>query len=261
MASKADRPPKSAKPVKRTTQKSDPQFICGAQCVKEVLTHVPQHIIEVLIASEGRKKEFGALLHESKVRVRDIEKARLSTLLGTSSHQDIAAQVHPREYLSIDDFLGQQPDEDALVVLLDQVQDTHNVGAILRACEVYGVTAVGWPESGSASITASAAKVAVGASELLTLLDISNLARSLEMLKSAGFWVIAADERGEAAPANPDFLTSGKRVLVLGAEGAGLRRLTRDKADFLWSLQTFGRISSLNVSQAAAVCLHQMSSS
>ena len=194
-------------------------------------------------------------------KVEVLDRQRLEMLLPEGAvHQGLALQVEPLPPAFLEDVLAELPPAPdagpAVVVVLDQVSDPHNVGAILRSAAAFGARALVLPEHGTPPATGALAKAASGALERVALVRVTNLARALDKLKEAGFWSVGLDE---AAPKPLAELDLGGRVaLVLGAEGEGLRRLTRERCDFLARLPTGGPIASLNVSNAAAIALYEV---
>lgn len=171
-------------------------------------------------------------------------------------HQGILLEAAPLPVITIDDLLGR--DEGAsLVLVLDQVTDPHNVGAILRSAAAFGADAVIVTERHAPGTTGVLAKTACGAVEHVPLIPVVNIARTLEVLQGENFWCIGLAEEGENDLASSKMAT-GKMALVLGAEGTGLRRLTRKNCDELVHLPTGGPIGSLNVSNAAVVALYEV---
>lgn len=173
-------------------------------------------------------------------------------------HQGMALATDPLPERDLDDVLDALAEAvpPHIIVLLDQVTDPHNVGAILRSAAAFGALALIMPEHGAPAVTGTLAKTASGALEMVPLIRVTNLARTLDLLKEAGFWSLGLEED---APASLAALDLPERIaLVLGAEGSGLRRLTRERCDFLAKLPTRGTLSSLNVSNAAAVALYEL---
>jgi 23S rRNA (guanosine2251-2'-O)-methyltransferase len=201
---------------------------------------------------EGKRADAVARLPQAET----LDRAALQALLPDGAvHQGVALLSEPLPVPALEDMIA-EAGESAFVVLLDRVSDPHNVGAVLRSAAVFGVSAVVVPEYGAPEITGVLAKAASGAVEHVPLVRVVNLARAMDALKEAGFWCVGLDEEAErslvgAAP-------KGRVALVLGAEGAGLRRLTRERCDLLARLPARGAIKSLNVSNAAAVALYEL---
>jgi 23S rRNA (guanosine2251-2'-O)-methyltransferase len=171
-------------------------------------------------------------------------------------HQGVLAAVSPLPEATLADIVAAAAAQ-TLVVALDQVTDPHNVGAILRSAEAFGAAGVIVTERHAPEETGTLAKAASGALERLPLVRVVNLARALDQLKTAGFWVVGLDERADRTLA--DAKLSGRVVLALGAEGEGLRRLTEERCDLRVRLPMKGTMPSLNVSNAAAIALYELS--
>jgi 23S rRNA (guanosine2251-2'-O)-methyltransferase len=187
-----------------------------------------------------------------------LRRDELDRLAGRESvHQGVAAQVDPLPDTEIDDLIARVGERaDCVLVVLDQVTDPHNVGAILRSAAAFGAVAVMLTERHAAPETGTLAKAASGALEIVPLMRVANLARAMEQLKEAGFWCVGL--AAEGAKTLAEARVSGRVALCLGAEGAGLRRLTRAHCDLLVKLPTSGPIDHLNVSNAAAVALYEL---
>jgi 23S rRNA (guanosine2251-2'-O)-methyltransferase len=183
----------------------------------------------------------------------DVSAAELERLCGSQDHQGFVAEVEPYPYVDAAELLGP---EDALVVVLDQVQDPQNLGAICRSAEGAGATGVVLPEHGGAHVTPAVCRASAGAVEHLPIARVRNLADFLAEAKRAGAWVYGAEAGAGAPHWEPDY--SGRVVVVLGSEGKGLRPRVRSACDALVGLPLKGRLESLNVSAAAAALLYEI---
>jgi 23S rRNA (guanosine2251-2'-O)-methyltransferase len=193
----------------------------------------------------ARAKIAGVLLH-------GVDAARLATFAAHAAHQGVVAIVDAqRPHVTIDDVVSDLA-EPALLLVLDGVTDPHNLGACLRNADAFGAQAVIVPKDRAAGLNATVAKAASGAAETVPLIAVTNLARALADLKKRGVWVLGADEGGESLF---DADLAGPIAWVLGAEGEGLRRLTRESCDRLVGIPLSGAVESLNVSVAAGICL------
>jgi 23S rRNA (guanosine2251-2'-O)-methyltransferase len=171
-------------------------------------------------------------------------------------HQGIALLVEPLGGYSVEELCRDcQDKESARVVILDQPNDPHNIGAVLRSAAAFGASAVIVPDRGTPEATGTVAKSACGALERIPLLRVGNLARTMELLKESGFWCIGLDGQGGKLLADADL--NGKSALIFGAEGPGLRRLTKENCDFLVRVPISNTVESLNLSNAVAVTLYE----
>jgi 23S rRNA (guanosine2251-2'-O)-methyltransferase len=212
----------------------------------------PERRIERILATremaERHAKEFAG-------RAQVLSREELAQRLPAGAvHQGIAALVAPLEEPQLEDVLARCKD-DALVLALDQVTDPHNVGAILRSAAAFGVAGLIVTERHAPADTGVLAKAASGALEVVPMVRAVNLARALEQLKDAGFWLYGLDERGDAQIGELDL--KGRVCIVLGAEGEGLRRLTAEKCDRLVTIPTNAALAALNVSNAAAIASYE----
>lgn len=241
-------------------------WVYGRHAVRAALLN-PARRCRRLIVTKETIAEAQTLLGEAKaklapgLRPETLDRPRIEALLPEGAvHQGLALQAEPLPPAFLEDVLAELPPapdpEPAAVVVLDLVSDPHNVGAILRSAAAFGARAVILPEHGTPPTTAALTKAASGALEQVPLVRVSNLARALDKLKEAGFWCVGLDETAEQPLADLDL--AGRVVLVLGAEGEGLRRLTRERCDFLARLPTRGAFASLNVSNAAAIALYEI---
>ncbi len=211
-------------------------------------------------AAKSHEREIGARLDTRRtaieVRVEPNREAFSALLPDAAVHQGLAAEVSPLAQPGLADLETGPEGRRSLLVLLDQVTDPQNVGAILRSASAFGALAVLAPERNAADETGALAKAASGALEAIPYIRVVNLVRTLEQLKDQGYWCLGL---GAEAGETIDRVTPGNRVaLVLGAEGSGLRRLTREHCDFLARLPTRGPVDQLNVSNAAAVALYAL---
>ena len=185
-------------------------------------------------------------------RAPETDALELTRLAGSPDHQGIVAEVDPYPYADAGAMLAKP---DALIVVLDRIQDPQNLGAMARSAEAAGATGLVIPSRRSASVTAAAAKASAGAVEHLPIARVPNLAEYLSRAKEEGAWVYGAEANAESPYTQADL--TGKVVLVLGSEGTGLRRLVADRCDLVVSIPVRGRVASLNVAAAAAVVLFE----
>jgi len=227
-------------------------WLFGRHAVLAALAN-PDRRIERLLASKEFAERHAAELGKHKVELfsRDDLNQRLPT---GAVHQGIAALAAPLEDPQLEDVLA-RCGENALVLALDQVTDPHNVGAILRSAAAFGVAGLIVTDRHAPADTGVLAKAASGALEMVPLVRAVNLARTLDQLKEAGFWLYGLDEKGDVAINTLDL--AGRACIVLGAEGEGLRRLTAEKCDRLVTIPTSARLAALNVSNAAAVAAYE----
>lgn len=240
---------------------SDTQRVYGLHAARALIRRDPARIRRVCV-QEGRQdprmEELLAEIETRGIRIERLPRRELDRLLPDARHQGIMLEVVVADVASereLDDFLiGLSPP--ALLLVLDGVQDPHNLGACLRTADAAGVQAVILPKDRSATLTPVVRKVACGAAETLPVFAVTNLARTLRTLQAAGVWVYGAAGEAEQALHQVDF--TGPVALVLGAEGSGLRRLTRDHCDVLVKIPMAGSVESLNVSVAAGVLLYEV---
>jgi 23S rRNA (guanosine2251-2'-O)-methyltransferase len=234
------------------------KVIYGFHAVASRLRHHPETVRELYVDAarhDPRARDFLALAETQGVRPRPMPAERLTGLAGTSRHQGVVAQVDAVE-LKVDlDDLVQEAGKDLLLLVLDGIQDPHNLGACLRVADAMGVHAVVAPKDRAVALSPTVAKVASGAAETVPYITVTNLARTLRDLKDHGVWVVGTDDQAERDLFTAQF--QRPMAWVLGAEGAGLRRLTRETCDELVRIPMFGSVESLNVSVAAGICLYE----
>lgn len=171
-------------------------------------------------------------------------------------HQGVVLEVGPLPVYEVEDCIDRLPEGDALVVLLDSVEDPHNLGAIARSAVALGANALVFTRDRSAPLSPTAVKTAAGAMEYLDLVEVTNLARAMEKLQDAGFWITGLEADGDKLIWEADL--TGRTALVIGSEGKGMRRLIKEKCDFLTRIPITGPITSLNASVSAAIALAEV---
>lgn len=235
-----------------------PKILFGFHAVTVRLKTAPQSIHEIYVDAsrrDQRMRQFTARAQEAGVRLIDSDDERLHKLCGTHRHQGVVAKVEPvAQARSLDDLLDGL-NEPPLLLVLDGVTDPHNLGACLRVADGAGAHAVVAPKDHAVGINATVAKVASGAAETVPYFMVTNLARTLNELKERNIWIIGTSDDAPKTLYEVDL--KGPVALVLGAEGAGMRQLTRKTCDELVNLPMRGAVESLNVSVASGVCLYE----
>jgi 23S rRNA (guanosine2251-2'-O)-methyltransferase len=239
------------------------QTIYGLHAVRVMLQRHPERVSAVRVAErrdDSRVREIDELARRRQIPVQHVDVEILKQKLGEVSHQGVAADITPLPPWSEDDLLtavqaAARLSQAPLILALDSVQDPHNLGACLRTADACGALAVIVPRDRAAHVTPVVRKVAVGAAETTPVVTVTNLVRTLKLLKDAGLWVVGADAEGAKRAHEVDL--KGGVALVLGAEGAGLRHLTRQSCDWMVRLPQLGAVESLNVSVAAGMLLYE----
>ena len=239
---------------------SSPKVLFGFHAVGVRLKTAPQSILEVYVdptRRDARMRQFVERAKEAGLRLIEADGLRLARLAGSHGHQGVAARVTAVEVArSLDDLLDQIDGVQApLILVLDGVNDPHNLGACLRVADGAGAHAVIAPKDHAVGINATVAKVASGAAETVPYFMVTNLARTLNELKERNIWIIGTSDDAPQTLYQTDL--RGPTALVLGAEGSGLRQLTRKTCDALVSIPMQGAVESLNVSVASGVCLYE----
>ena len=241
---------------------STPKVLFGFHAVGVRLKTAPQSIIEIYYEPtrrDARMRQFLQRAREAEVRLIEADGLRIAKLAGSQGHQGVAARVQSLAQMqSLDDLLDQLEADgvrNPLLLVLDGVTDPHNLGACLRSADGAGAHAVIAPKDHAVGINATVAKVASGAAETVPYFMVTNLARTLGELKERGIWVLGTSGDADKSLYQADL--QGPVALVLGAEGAGLRQLTRKSCDELLHIPMQGAVESLNVSVASALCLYE----
>jgi 23S rRNA (guanosine2251-2'-O)-methyltransferase len=236
---------------------SAPRYLIGFHAVAARLRQRAEGVQAIYMTAarqDRRARDIVELAQSLGIDVHAVDDARLAQFADGEAHQGVVAQVRG-------DLLRQTIEEilDALttpplLLLLDGVTDPHNLGACLRSADAFGVDAVIIPKDGAVGVNATVAKVASGAVETVPVIAVTNLARTMRDLKERGVWLLGADAEGKESLFDADL--SGPIAWVLGGEGSGLRRLTRELCDRSVSIPLMGSVASLNVSVAAGICLY-----
>jgi len=233
--------------------------IFGINAVAEALKARGRAFEWVGMAKERHDLRLQRLIQEcrqSNVPVRFLSRVELDRMAGSGSHQGVVAVTSSKQYSDLDDVISAKRGEHSLIVVLDGVEDPHNLGAILRTADAAAADGVVIPERRAAGITGTVAKSSSGASEYLPVAKVTNIARTLEDLKGKGLWIVGLDERGKQRYDEVDYKMDC--AIALGAEGKGLHGLVTKKCDFLVSIPMLGKVPSLNVSVAAGVVLYEV---
>jgi 23S rRNA (guanosine2251-2'-O)-methyltransferase len=236
------------------------ELIYGMHAVRIMLERYPERVLAVQLAERREDPRARAIEELARRQQRPLERVDAQALrrrLGEVAHQGVAAEVTPLAPWSEDDLLGSLASAPApLLLALDGVQDPHNLGACLRTADACGALAVIVPRDRAAQLNPTVRKVAAGAAESTPVVAVTNLVRTLRLLKDAGLWIVGADAAADKSAAEVDL--TGPVVLALGAEGSGLRRLTQQNCDFMVRLPQRGTVESLNVSVAAGMLLYEV---
>lgn len=253
--SSSTRDGRKKRPLKKEGS-SDSFLICGRNSVSEFLK---SRGVRRVFLKEGKKDDrllsLAALAEKQGVPVEEVKEEKLDDMSGGVVHQGIAAMLKPYEYADLDRVLADWEGKSPILILLDGLEDVRNLGAIVRTAECAGAAAVLLPKHKSPPVTAAAMKTAAGAFAYLPVCQTGNIRQTLEMLKEKGFWVVGADMDGESLYYEANL--KGPLVIVMGAEGKGVSPLTRKMCDFCVRIPMKGKVSSLNVSVAAALLIYE----
>ena len=240
---------------KRTEAK--PDLIIGRNAVSEAVNSGRE--LDTLLLMRGTQNpallRLASMAKEKGAVVKEVDSKKLDYMCGGANHQGVAAFVAVHEYSSVDDILAfaEEKGEAPFIVICDEIEDPHNLGAIIRTAECAGVHGIIIPKRRSAALNFTVGKTSAGALEYMRVARVSNLVSTIEDLKQRGVWVYGADMNGESYK-KIDF--SGATALVIGNEGKGLGKLVREKCDVIVSLPMKGNINSLNVRQIILFILH-----
>lgn len=240
-------------------ERENTDLIIGRNAVSEALKS--ERAIDTLLVVKGeRNGSIGRIIAECKdkgIVIKEVDKKKLDFMCGQGNHQGVAAWAAVHEYAELEDIfaLAEERGEEPFIIICDELEDPHNLGAIIRTAECTGAHGVIIPKRRNASLTWAVGKASAGAVEYVPVVRVGNLASTLEELKKRGLWVYCADMDGSNW-CQTDF--SGGVALVVGSEGSGVSRLIKEKSDFVLSLPMRGKITSLNASVAASIVMYEV---
>ena len=228
------------------------QYIYGKNVVSQRLNN-GEDILELYVEN-NKHQNLVNLAKNNKVRVSFVSKGKLDSLSGKGNHQGLVAKVEAYKYYQLEDIISNK--EFPLIVLLDGVEDPHNFGAIIRSCEAVGVDGIIILNKRSVTVTGTVIKTSVGAIDQVKIVEVNNLARTIQTLKDKGYWIVGTDFKNSQDYRKVNYKMP--TVLVVGSEGSGMSRLVRESCDFIAEIPMIGKVNSLNVSVATAVMLYEV---
>lgn len=235
----------------------NPNVIVGRNPVTEALKNGREIDKLVVSSAEGSMIKILAMAKDAGIPVMKVEKAALDRIAAGQAHQGVAAYISPYEYAEMEDIFARAAEkgEDPFIIILDNLEDPHNLGAIMRTAECAGAHGVIIPKRRACGLTEVVAKASAGAIEYMPCVKVTNIAQTIDELKEMGIWVAACDMGGQEYY-KADL--KGKLAVVIGSEGFGISKLVKDKCDFVVSMPMVGKITSLNASNAAAVIIYEV---
>lgn len=252
------RPKPEKRPLSQINDEMDPNMIIGRNPVMEAVKNGRE--IEKIFVAKNAQGSINQILGKARdkgIVIHYVEKVALDRMAGGRPHQSIAAQISPYKYAEMSDIFAKAKEkgEDPFVIVLDNLEDPHNLGAIMRTAECSGAHGILIPKRHSCGITEVVAKASAGAVEYVPCVKVANVAQALEELKEQGFWIAACD-MGDTMYYQQDL--TGPIALVVGSEGFGISKLVKEKCDYVVSIPMVGNITSLNASNAAAILMYEI---
>lgn len=234
----------------------------GRNAVIEALRSKNTTVENILVAkgeSTGSINVIYALAKENKITIKEVDRRKLDQMSNTGSHQGVIAVVTPYRYCEVEDILAlaKQKGEDPFIIILDEIEDPHNFGSIARTAEICGAHGIIIPKRRNVGVTPTVYKSSAGAVQHIKIAKVSNINSTIDMLKENGIWIYGADMDGEAYCFESDL--KGPCALVVGSEGKGIGKLTKQKCDVLVKIPMKGKITSLNASVAAGIIMYEIS--
>lgn len=233
----------------------------GRNSVVEALSNDERTIESVLINSSSAKSSLSKiykLAKEKRVVIKEVDKQKLNSMSKTGNHQGVIAIVSSYQYSSVDEILNlaKEREEDPFIIVLDELEDPHNFGSIIRTAEIVGAHGIIIPKRRNVSVTPTVYRTSVGAVEHMKIAKVTNVNVAIDKLKENGVWVYGADIKGENYCHNTNM--KGSIALVIGSEGRGISKLTLKKCDVLVKIPMVGKINSLNASVAGGILMYEV---
>ncbi len=235
-------------------------LIEGRNAVIEVLKS-GKTIEQLLVAKGDKEGSINAILaiaKEKSIVVKEVDRKKLDSMSETGSHQGVIAIVTPYIYNSIEEILeyAKEKGEDPFIIVLDEIEDPHNLGSIIRTAELCGAHGIIIPKRRSVGVTTTVYKTSAGAAEYMKIAKVTNINSAIDILKEKGLWIYGADMNGDEYSHKVDL--GGAIAIVIGNEGKGISKLTRDKCDVVVSIPMAGNLNSLNASVAAGILMYEV---
>ena len=235
-------------------------YIEGRNPVLEALK-AGREIEKIMIAKgtkEGSINKIVGAARDKKIMIQTVDRAKLDSMSDTKSHQGVIAIAASYIYKTVEDILAlaKEREEDPFILILDEIEDPHNLGAIIRTAECAGAHGVIIPKRRSAGVTPTVLKTSAGAVEYIPIVKVTNISATIELLKKENIWIYGADMDGDSYYYEKDM--TGAIGLVIGSEGSGMNRVVKEKCDFLVKIPMKGKVSSLNASVAASVLTYDV---
>ena len=226
-------------------------LVYGRNVAKEVLQN-PKKVKKITLMKDFKEKDILSLIEKNKIKVEYLDKKGFSKF-DKYSHQGIILDIEDFNYTDYDEFLSV---DDAKIVILDHIEDPHNLGAIIRTCEAAGVLGIIIPKDRSVDINSTVMKTSAGALENVKIAKVTNLVSVIDKLKENGYWIVGTSLEGNLDYRDVDY--TGKIALVIGNEGNGMSKAVTDSCDYLTKIPMYGKINSLNASVAAGIMIYEM---
>lgn len=234
-------------------------YIYGKNSIEEAIKAAPERINKIFVSENNKfDKKINLIINfckENKIKFQFVPKEKIDSLLPEKSHQGIAASISPIKYRELDEFLDSVKKTNALVVMLDSVEDVHNLGAIIRTAVCAGADGIIIPDKRSVSVTSVVEKISAGAVNKIPIIRVSNLSNSILKLKKNGFWIVGAEGNSDTNYFDVDYKMNC--AIVLGGENQGISNIVRKNCDYMVKIPIIGEFNSLNVSNAAAIIIYE----